>query len=181
MPSQRRWLLFALLASTGFAAFGATPPPADITPVCAVWERELSFAQSVQQHDAAAFAGHVMADAIFDANSAQPTRGRAAILRKWAAYIDGKTQRLAWYPQQVVVTSDGTLAYSSGVYLFENHAADAEPSYTVGNFSSTWRRAADGVWRVVFDGGDAGKSADKADVAAFYAGRRTACPAMGTH
>lgn len=146
------------------------------TPECAVWQRELSFAQSVQKHDAAAFAGHVMADAVFDANTPQPTRGRAAILQHWAPMIEGRTVRLDWYPQQVVVSGDGTLAYSSGAYLFENLAPGAKRRYTIGRFATTWRRAADGVWRAAFDGGDEGRPASAADADAFRPGRMTSCP-----
>ena len=150
------------------------------TPECAVWQRELSFAQSVQKHDAAAFAGHVMADAVFDANSPQPTRGRAAIIQHWAPMIAGRTMRLDWYPQQVVVSGDGTLAYSSGAYLFENMAPDAKRRYTIGRFATTWRRAVDGVWRAAFDGGDEGRPASATEANAFRAGRVTACPRSDT-
>lgn len=146
------------------------------TPECAVWQRELSFAQSVQQHDSTAFAGHVMADAIFDANSAQPTRGRAAILQRWAPMLAGQSVHLDWYPQQVVVSGDGRLAYSSGVYLFENMAVGAKPRYTIGKFATTWRRTADGVWRAAFDAGDGGSAASKTEAAAFRAGRVVPCP-----
>lgn len=179
MP-RRTVLLLLLTAAAGTAT--ATAPPAMDKPACAVWQRELSFAQSVQRHDAAAFAGHVMADAVFDANTPQPTRGLAAVREHWAASIAGKTQRLDWYPQQVVASGDGALAYSSGAYLLEQLAPGAKPRYVVGRFASVWRRAGDGAWRVAFDGGDAGRSASDADVAAFHAGRRPACPtAAGTH
>lgn len=177
MPRRTGLLLLPLWIACAPAAFAAAPPPVADKPACQVWQRELSFAQSVQRHDAAAFAEHVMADAIFDANTPQPTRGLAAVRQHWAAFIAGKTQRVDWYPQQVVASGDGTLAYSSGAYLFENPAPGAQPRYTIGKFATVWRRADDGVWRVAFDGGDAGQSASAAEVAAFRAGRHAACPA----
>lgn len=173
MP-HRTGLLLLLLACTP-AAFAATPSAAD-GPACEVWQRELSFAQSVQRHDAAAFAGHVMADAVFNANTPRPTRGLAAIRQHWSASIAGKTQRLDWYPQQVVVSGDGALAYSSGAYLLENLAPDAKAHYVVGRFASVWRRGTDGTWRVAFDAGSGGKPAGDAEVAAFHAGRQPDCP-----
>jgi ketosteroid isomerase-like protein len=173
--SHKNWLILWLACSSSALASAPSLDPGAAT--CSVWQRELSFAQSVQQHDAAAFAGHVMADAVFDANTMKPTRGRAAIQQHWATFIDGKTLRLDWYPQQVVASGDGTLAYSSGVYLFENPAPGAQPRYTIGKFATVWRRADDGVWRVAFDGGDAGQPASEAEVAAVRAGRQTACPA----
>lgn len=176
MSRRAGLLLLPLLATGAFAAPAATPPAMGKS-ACEVWQRELSFARSVQQHDAAAFAEHVMADAVFDANTPQPTRGLAAVRQHWAAFIAGKTQRVDWYPQQVVASGDGALAYSSGAYLFENPAPGAKPRYVTGRFATVWRRAGDGAWRVAFDGGDAGKPASDADVAAFHAGRQPLCPA----
>lgn len=180
MSRQAGLLLLPLWIACASAAFAATPPPAADKSACEVWQRELSFAQSVQRHDPAAFAEHVMADAIFDANTPQPTSGLAAVRQHWAAFIAGKTQRVDWYPQQVVASGDGTLAYSSGAYLFENPAPGAKPRYVIGRFATVWRRAGDGAWRVAFDGGDAGKPANDADVVAFHAGRQLHCPATAS-
>jgi ketosteroid isomerase-like protein len=180
MSRRTGLLLLPLWIACMPAAFAANPPPATDQAACEVWKLELSFAQSVQQHDAAAFAGHVMADAIFDANTPQPTRGLTAVRRHWAAFIAGRTQRVDWYPQQVVASGDGTLAYSSGTYLFENPAPGAKPRYTIGRFATVWRRGGDGAWRVAFDGGDTGKPANDADVAVFHAGRQAHCPAAAS-
>jgi len=59
-------------------------------------------------------------------------------------------------------------------------SAGAKPRYVTGRFATVWRRAGDGAWRVVFDGGDAGKPASDADVAAFHAGRQPDCPAAAS-
>lgn len=167
---------FALVLMISSGALTAMPAQSPDKAACEVWQRELSFARSVQQHDAAAFAGHIRRDAIFDANTATPTRGAEAIARKWAAIIDGKSVRLSWYPQQVVTSADGTLAYSSGAYLLEDPAPAAKPRYTIGRFSTVWRRGGDSVWRVAFDGGDQGRPASDADATAFRAGRQENCP-----
>ena len=172
--SRSTWLVLLLAASSGTLAM--TPAPAASKAACEVWQRELAFAQSVQQHDAAAFASYLAADAVFDANTGKPKRGADTIRQHWAAIIAGKTVHLDWYPQQVVATSDGALAYSSGAYLYEDPAPNAKPRYVIGKFATTWRRGSDGVWRVAFDGGDEGKPASDADAAAFRAGRQTRCP-----
>jgi ketosteroid isomerase-like protein len=145
-------------------------------PACAVWQRELSFARSVQQHDAAAFAAHVATDAVFNANTGRPTYGRLAITRAWQAFIVGKAMRIDWYPTQVVVSADGRIAYSSGRYLFEDTAPKATPHYTIGAFATVWRRGSDGMWRATFDGGDHGEPARDADVREFRAARQLKCP-----
>jgi ketosteroid isomerase-like protein len=143
---------------------------------CEVWQREMAFAHSVQRHDAAAFAAFLADDAVFDANTGKPTRGAEAVRQHWAAIIAGKTVHLEWYPQHVVAAANGALAYSSGVYLFEKPMANAKPRYVTGHFSTAWRRDADDVWRVAFDGGDEGKPASEAEARAFRAGRQDTCP-----
>lgn len=176
--SRSSW--FALMLAASSSALAMTPAPAAHKAACEVWQRELAFAQSVQQHDAAAFARHLAPDAVFDANTGKPTHGAAVIGQHWAEIIAGKTVHLDWYPQHVVATSDGALAYSSGSYLFENPTPAARQRYVIGKFATTWRRGSDGEWRVVFDGGDEGKPASDADAAAFRAGRKMRCPMLAS-
>lgn len=171
-----RSLWFALLLAATSGTMAMAPARDADKAVCEVWQRELAFAQSVQQHDAAAFATFLADDTVFDANTGKPTHGAVAVRQHWAAIIAGKTVHLDWYPQHVVATADGALAYSSGAYLHENPAANAKPRYVLGHFSTTWRRGGDRVWRVAFDGGDEGKPASDAEVAAFHAGRQDTCP-----
>ena len=170
--SRHAWLILLLATSPAIAA--AEPAP-DRT-ACEVWQHELAFARSVQRHDAAAFAKFLDGDSVFDANTDKPVRGVDAIRRHWGAILAGQAVRLDWYPQRVVTTADRALAQSSGVYLFENAAANAKTRYAIGHFSTTWRRGPDQVWRVAFDDGDGGRPASAADVAAFRANRREACP-----
>lgn len=157
-------------------ALAMPPQAAPNQAACKVWQRELSFAESVQHHDMAAFAGHVAAGAVFDANTDRPTRGLAAIKQRWARMIEGKRQRIRWYPRQVVVTDDPNLAYSSGPYLFENLAPGAKTRFTIGDFATLWQRGSDGVWRALFDGGSDGKAASDTEAKAFQAGRQQHCP-----
>jgi len=148
---------------------------------CTVWQRELSFARAVQQHDAAAFASHVEPQAVFAANSPQPQRGKEAVLAHWRGLIDGKGMRLAWYPTQVVTAGAADVAYSSGPWLMEAVDPTASPRYVLGHFATVWHRGEDGVWRVLFDGGDDGAATDEAGAAAFRKGRQAACPRSGGH
>ncbi|MGN6707111.1 MAG: YybH family protein [Rhodanobacter sp.] len=167
--------LILLLAVLPGAPASAAMAPAD-RAACEVWQRELAFARSVQRHDAAAFAAFLAEDSVFDANADKPVRGPQAIVRHWAAILAGKAVRLDWYPQHVVASADGTLASSSGPYLFENRNATTAARYTIGHFSTTWRRAPDGAWRVAFDGGDSGRPASDKEAAAFRRSRQHACP-----
>lgn len=139
---------------------------------CAVWQRELSFAQSVADHDANAFAAHLHPDAAFGV-SGQVSRGREAITREWAGLIDGSALKLSWYPAVVTLGGDGRTAYSSGPALYENpKTGDAR----LGRFGSVWHRGDDGAWHVLFDDGIAPQKADAEAVRKFREGRKSACP-----
>ena len=167
---------FPALLATVLAA--ALPPPAPgPEPMgadeCAVFARELSFARSVAEHDAAAFAAHLAPDAVFAVGTPRPTRGAAAIAQAWSGVVRGEGLRLEWYPERV--TASGGLAWSTGPALFERTDGRA-PRWARGTFQSVWRRAADGQWLVLFDGGTPPQPVDEAAAAAFRAARPSACP-----
>ena len=180
-------LPLALLAmGSASAQAPASPLPAMSVDECAVWARELGFAQSVADHDPVAFASHLHPDAAFGASRASPTRGRDAITRRWAGIIEGKSVALAWYPARVTIgpvalataSADpaADIAWSSGPALFEDLDPDAKVRHTLSTFHSVWHRGADRVWRVLFDDGSEPRPATQAEIAAFHAGRPAACP-----
>ena len=168
-------LLAAVLLALSFPAAGepaaATPDPA----ACAVWTRELGFARSVAEHDAAAFADHVAEGAVFGAGGPRPVRGRAAIVRDWADLVAGSRVRLEWYPRQVTANAAGDLAWSTGPALTEVLDPAAPQRYLLSRFRSVWRKEADGQWRVVFDEGDPPRPASAAEAQAFRAARPSTC------
>src|SRR5690606_25975571 len=138
------------------AAEPVPPPPAaqNLTPAeCEVWARELAFARSVADHDAAAFAGFVHPGAAFNAGQAAPLRGRADIVAAWSGLIEGKGLRLSWYPSRVTIGAASDVAWSSGPVLFEWPDRAPGQRYATGTYHSVWIRDADGRWRVLFDEG----------------------------
>lgn len=152
------------------AAATATPHAAD---ECAVWRREMSFARSVAEHDAAAFAEHLAPGAVFAVGTPKPTRGAEAIAADWAGIVRGDGLRLQWYPTATTVSGD--LAWSTGPALFER-TDGREPRLARSSFQSVWQRQPDGQWRVLFDTGTSPQPIDEAAAAAFRAARPTACP-----
>ena len=160
----------------------STQKPAMSAAECEVWNRERSFAASVEHHDAAAFADHVHAHAAFDAGSPEPIHGRAAVVEGWKGIIEGKQINLGWSPGIVTIGGDGSLAISRGPSWIEDlrpdpKQPDSVKRYRIGEFISTWIRDADGKWRVLFDGGAAPMHAATADdVAKLIASLPKECP-----
>ncbi|HEY2344433.1 MAG TPA: DUF4440 domain-containing protein [Xanthomonadaceae bacterium] len=173
-----------------FAAPPAPPPPASPAAAeskaamsaaeCEVWNRERSFAASVANHDATAFADHVHLLAAFDAGSPEPIHGRAAVVDGWKDIIAGKAIKLGWSPGIVTIGGDGSLAISRGPAWIENLQPDAKQRYRIGGFISTWIKDKDGQWRVLFDGGGAPMHPATADeVAKLIASLPKECPRTG--
>lgn len=173
-------IFFAALALTSsplaIAQTPAPPLPALSASECEVWSRELGFARSVADHDAAAFAGFLAQGAVFGAKSPRPRRGRDAVVAAWAGIVSGKQLRLSWYPAMVAIGGEPDIAYSSGPALYEDPDPATKQRFLVGGFQSIWHRDGDGTWRVLFDDGLDPRPASDAEVAAFRAGRREACP-----
>ena len=170
-----------LCCAAAFAADATAPAPKPTLRMsvdeCAVWNRERSFAASVDAHDAAAFAEHVQQDAAFGPGTAAPTRGRAAIATEWKDIIAGKGIALHWYPQVVAIGGTAAVAFSSGNYWMEDKSPDTRQRYLRGRFTSVWTKDSDGQWRVEHDGGGmAPIAATQAEVDKLQASFQGECP-----
>ncbi|MEO8001332.1 MAG: DUF4440 domain-containing protein [Arenimonas sp.] len=120
---------------------------------CEVWNREKSFAMSVENHDAKAFVEHIDANAIFVNNSGSYTRGSAEVAKAWAGIIEGKEIILRWNPDYVGISSDGKTAISRGPFWLFNPDPNAKHKFMTGTFQSTWVKNKKGQWHVFLDGG----------------------------
>ena len=167
-----------LAGACALAPAAALPAVIDAVPVplatqrvaasadeCVVWNREASFARSMQQHDAAAFAAHLHPGAVFNNGAVAPDRGRDAIVREWSAMLAGERLALRWRPGIVNIGGDPDIAVSRGPFILQI-GRGAEASYRVGLYQTVWVRSrADETWRVLFDGSasDPLRMADRAE------------------
>ena len=157
----------------------AAPPPPPIFPgasACAVWDREVDFARSVQTHDARAFAEHIHPGATF-VEGDTVLRGPAAVTSAWKELLLGEKVRIDWHPSTVVLSGDQRLALSRGPYLIERMKEGANPRFLTGTYQSVWQLGDDGVWRVTVDGGTpAPATATDEDVVKVRAAFLARCP-----
>jgi ketosteroid isomerase-like protein len=178
----KAFALSTLALSCGCAGAGrpvAAPPSSPGATACSVWEREVGFARSVQEHEANAFAEHVHPGATFiDGDSL--LRGPAAIAEAWKVFLVGEKLRIDWHPRTVVLSGGGRVALSRGPYWIERMKPDANPRFLTGVYQSVWVQDADGVWRVTIDGGTPEPvPANEADVAKIKASLPAQCPTEG--
>ena len=175
--------IFAVVVlALGAAPVLATDPPPRSAPTmtaaeCEVWNRERSFARSVDEHDTAAFKAHLHSGTVFFGGPAGKLVGPEAVVEGWKDIIAGAPQSLHWYPRQVSIGGDPQIAHSIGPYWIEDGTSEAKSRYLVGQFISIWRKV-DGEWFVLFDGGGGGRPqpATKAEVDALKASLTPECP-----
>jgi len=110
-----------------------------------VWAAETAFAKTMADRDHAAFATFVSEEGVFMSETAT-FRGRAQVAAGWKRFFEGPTAPFSWTPDRVEVLDSGTLALSTGPVFAPN-------GQRAGTFISTWRKEADGRWRVIFDKG----------------------------
>lgn len=143
-------LLLATMALGGCAAVPATPGGAG--PDIAARKREVdaaerAFARTMAQRDFAGFARFVAEDAVF-IEDPEPLRGRERVIADWKVLYTQPEAPFSWEPERVEVLASGQLALTTG-------PVHDPKGRLIGTFTSIWRREPSGVWRIVFDRGNA--------------------------
>jgi len=116
---------------------------AAMSPVEQVRDAEIAFAKAFAERDKTAFFAMVADDASFLSGGGTST-GKAKIVESWSRYFEGPEAPFSWNPDRVSVSADGNLGLSTGP-VYDTR------SRHVGDFISTWRRDANGSWKIVFD------------------------------
>ena len=145
----RRIRAFAAASGIAIAAACAAPSQPQQIDLAArrdeVRARETAFARSMADRDLAVFTSFISPEAVF-VGVGGTTRGPQEISAAWKRFFEGPDAPFSWRPETVEVLPSGTLGLSSGP-VFDPKGE------RIGTYNSTWRRDADGVWRIIFDNG----------------------------
>ena len=137
-----RWrsLLMVLAVSTAsFAGEGAASPEEEVRAT------EIAFARTMAERDPAKFASFLDPEAVFLGGN-EIRRGAENVAEGWRAYFEGAQAPFSWEPERVAVVASGGLAVSTGPVR--------DPAgKQIGTFVSTWRKDAEGKWRIILDSG----------------------------
>ena len=138
-----------MMIAAVFVGGCATPmaAPDNATLQQQVIATERAFARTMQDRNHGAFVGFLAEDAVFFSGT-KTLRGRAAVAAGWKRFYERPAAPFSWEPTEVEVLDSGTLAISSGPV----HDAEGK---LIATFTSIWRQEAPGVWRIVFDKGNA--------------------------
>lgn len=141
------WRITALLCVAGLGACATLQPATGEFAREQVLAAERAFAKTMADRDFAGFQHFLSREAIFFTGP-EPLRGKAAVAGHWARYYQDAAAPFSWEPDEVEVLESGALALSAGP------VRDPQ-GRLIGRFSSVWRQEQPGVWRIVFDRGEA--------------------------
>lgn len=146
-------VLAALAALSLATTLAAAEKPFDLAARTEELRRtELAFAATVREDKPEAFTALIAEDAVF-LGSTEVYRGRAAIADAWKGFFGAGRPDFEWHPETVELSADGELGVTRGPWVIRSRDKDGKPVEESGTFSSTWRRQADGSWRILFDAG----------------------------
>jgi len=81
------------------------------------------------------------------------TPGLAAVRASMAPALNDTAFHLTWKPTMAFAGAAGDLGYTLGTWQASLKGADGIERVNTGKYVTIWRKQADGVWKVVFDGG----------------------------
>lgn len=136
---------------------------------------ELAFSRSAEEHDPAAFESFLDPDTRF--TGGETLRGRADVLAGWRPFLEPGGPSIEWAPDTIEVLASGDLALSQGPFRIRMADEAGRETAATGRFFSVWRRAEDGTWKVVFDGGTPARPDETDPFEALDYDRRRVCPA----
>ncbi|NVJ97930.1 MAG: nuclear transport factor 2 family protein [Alphaproteobacteria bacterium] len=143
-------ILAALMATSGVSATASAQsaeapahvPTAMEVEVAAV---ETAFAKTMADRDFEAFKSFLDPETVFWSGG-QALRGKDAVAEGWKGLYEREAAPFSWKPETVMVLDSGTLAHSTG-------PVTAPDGRIFAYFHSTWRKNADGEWKIIFDKG----------------------------
>jgi uncharacterized protein (TIGR02246 family) len=140
----------ALLAGCRAGAPAGGAAPAKVRAEIEARDRSLEAAQL--RGDAAAVAEHYAPEAtIYATGGGRDLRGRAAIEASFAQLYGAMAVEAASLRTTALRARADSLVEESGRFTFQFRGRDGAVTCERGQYTATWRRGPDGIWRVVAD------------------------------
>jgi ketosteroid isomerase-like protein len=114
---------------------------------------EAEFMNAAAEKGSAGYMSYYADDAVEVPNGHAIIPGKANIAATMG-FLDDKNNRLTWTPVSADISDSGDLGYTYGTYEFYSRDKDGKPTVEYGNYTSIWKKQADGRWKVVLDMGN---------------------------
>ncbi|GAA0551717.1 ketosteroid isomerase-like protein [Rhizomicrobium palustre] len=148
--------IFAALATLAAATMGAYAAPKDELIATDKAFSEMSAEKGMH----AAFLAYMTDDARLFQGPTPPLSGKAAIAAAFAEEEKSphyKAQKLTWTPLEAEASSDGTLGWTRGTWVYTVPGEKDAPIKVTGYYVTEWRRQTDGSYKFCLDIGGADK------------------------
>jgi ketosteroid isomerase-like protein len=133
---------------TGFSA----PAKTHETDVQALKDNELQWNADFASHDIAKVVAHYADDGVLIVTGEKPFAGKAALTAAWTMMVSDPQFALVIHTDKVLVAESGELGTTYGTYELTLHdPASKQLVHDTGSYVTTYRKAADGSWKAVYD------------------------------
>lgn len=141
-------LLFALLLAVACTRQPPPEPPdTRAANEAAIREASAGMLAAAQAKDADRVVSYFTDDVVVHYSNF-PQRNKQSARESWAQAMANPGFAINWGPQRVEVARSGDIAVAVGTYEFTQHDARGRPVTERGTYIASWRKQADGSWKV---------------------------------
>lgn len=140
------------------AMFALTANPAFAGAAEDMMQTDKAFSDmSVAKGTHAAFLAYMADDVRLYQGDHPPVIGKKAAEDFFAKNPDSPGERLQWTPIEADASTDGTLGFTRGTWIYTAKAKDGSAVNVTGYYVTEWKKQADGQYKFVLDIGGADK------------------------
>ncbi len=150
----RPFLNTPILTLLLLAACQPPPPPLPEATAEMLMQADRDFAAAAAERGIDGWMDYLAPDAARLVALGRPALRGLDAIRTSDARLFTDSVRLGWEPMDGGLFADGVHGYTTGAYtLWQRQPDGSETAAAEGHYFTVWRRAADGTWRVILDGG----------------------------
>lgn len=138
-------LLAFLLAVVSLGAVAADKPEA------ALLRADRDFQKATAERRLEGWMDYMADDAVLF--TGKPVVGKAAIREFYQGAFSNPDFALTWEPTRGEMFASDDMGYTSGRYEMHGKNAKGEAVVRKGTYFTVWKKQADGIWKVIADGG----------------------------
>lgn len=144
----------AIVVSLGLLA-ACQPKAPEVDPIAeadTIRRLEQSLVAAIASDDATAAASIYAHDSVLYSAGFAPANTTASREAMFAGMVNDPNAALTFNSDRVVVSPDGTMAFSSGAYTMTmTNPETNQPATETGSFVTVWQKQVDGSWKIVSD------------------------------
>jgi ketosteroid isomerase-like protein len=155
MSFERRVMTAVALLAAGMAVSCGGPRPTRVDPAAgraAIMRADSTFCAETARKGVDGWVSWFAPEGRQFASRGRMPVGPAAIRELMTPAFADTNGSLTWWPQEAVVSDDGTLGYTIGGYeAAQRDSAGVRQVVGTGRYVTIWKKQPDGQWRILVD------------------------------